>query len=113
MAVLDSPNISTFDVKQVLNYLIEQQKKRVAKSAVSLEEEVGKTLVSRKCNVCHNLDRVFGARKNRQEWTDTVSRMMTTMGDTDFLSKQEKSDIITFLSGRETRQYSPRRADRT
>jgi hypothetical protein len=38
VVVLDSPNITTFDVKQVLNYLIEQQKKRVPKSAVSLEK---------------------------------------------------------------------------
>ncbi len=104
MAVLDSPNITTFDVKQVLNYLVEQQKKRQAISAVSLEDEIGKTLVSRKCSVCHNLDRVFGAGKNRQEWTATVSRMITTMGDPEFLSDQEQADIITFLSNRETKQ---------
>jgi len=103
MAVLDSPNITSFDVKQVLNYLVEQQKKRQEKSAVSLEEEIGKTLVSRKCSICHNLDRVFGARKNKQEWTATVSRMIATMDDPEFLSKQEKSDIISFLSGRKRR----------
>ena len=103
MAILDSPNITSFDVKQVLNYLVEQQKKRQAKSVVSLEEEIGKTLVSRKCSICHNLDRVFGARKNKQEWTATVSRMIATMDDPEFLSKQEKSDIISFLSGRKRR----------
>jgi cytochrome c2 len=101
MALLDSPNVTTFDVKQVLNYLIEQQKKRQEKSSVSLEQEIGKTLVSRKCSVCHNLDRIFGADKNKREWTSTVSRMAATMGDPDFLSEQEKSDIITFLNGRE------------
>jgi len=104
MALLDSPNITTFDVKQVLNYLIEQQKKRQKETSADLGKEIGKTLVSRKCSLCHNLDRVFGARKNSKGWTATVSRMMKTMDDPEFLSEQEKSDIITFLSGRETRK---------
>ena len=103
MALLDSPNITTFDVKQVLNYLIEQQKKRQAESAANLEKEIGKTLVSRKCSICHDLDRVFGARKNRPEWTATVSRMVTTMDDPNFLSEPDKLAIITFLSGRKTK----------
>lgn len=107
MAILDSPNITTFDVKQVLNYLVVQQKKRSLKSAFSLEAEIGRTLVSRKCSICHNLDRVFGARKNRRDWVATVSRMIRTMDDPEFLSNQEKSDIITFLSKRETRESKP------
>jgi len=102
IALLDSPNITTFDVKQVLNYLVKQQKKRQAKRPDGLENNIGKSLVSRKCSVCHNLDRVFGARKNERQWTSTVSRMITTMDEPDFLSEQEKSDIITFLSKRET-----------
>ncbi len=101
MALLDSPNITTFDVKQVLNYLIEQQKERQAKNPAGLEDDVGKSLVSSKCSVCHNLDRVFGARKNEKQWTTTVGRMVTTMDEPDFLSEQEKSDIIAFLSRRE------------
>ena len=100
MALLDSPNISTFDVKQVLNYLIEQQKVRQAKRVVSPEEGIGKTLVSAKCSICHNLDRIFGASKDKEEWTATVSRMIATMDDPDFLSAQEKAAIVTFLSSR-------------
>jgi cytochrome c2 len=101
MALLDSPNITSFDVKQVLNYLVEQQKKRQTKRAVDLEDDIGKSLVSRKCSVCHNLDRFFGARKNIAQWTTTVSRMIATMDEPDFLAEQEKSDIIAFLSRRE------------
>ncbi|HIP38967.1 MAG TPA: hypothetical protein EYG88_06260 [Desulfocapsa sulfexigens] len=100
MALLDSPNISTFDVKQVLNYLIEQQKIRKTKRVVSPEEGIGKTLVSSKCSICHNLDRIFGASKDREEWTSTVGRMIATMNDPDFLSEQEKAAIVTFLSSR-------------
>jgi len=102
MALLDSPNITTFDMKQVLNYLVEQQKERQAKNPAGLENDIGKSLVSRKCSVCHNLDRVFGARKNVKQWTSTVGRMVTTMNDPKFLSEQDKSDIIAFLSRRET-----------
>ena len=101
MALLDSPNITSFDVKQALNYLVEQQKERQAKRPADLENDIGKSLVSRKCSVCHNLDRVFGARKNIKQWTSTVGRMVTTMDDLDFLSEQEKTDIIAFLSRRE------------
>ncbi len=102
MALLDSPNITSFDVKQVLNYLVEQQKERQAQHLAGPENDIGKSLVARKCSVCHDLDRVFGARKNIKQWTSTVGRMITTMDDPDFLSLQEKTDIITFLSRRET-----------
>ena len=98
MALLDSPNIASFDVKQTLNYLIAQQKVREEKLAVSSQAEIGKSLVSQKCSICHNLDRIFGARKNSDEWGATVSRMMATMGDPAFLSEEEKADIVMFLS---------------
>jgi len=102
MALLDAPNITTFDLKQVLNYLVEQQKKRVAENPAGPGNDIGKSLVSRKCSICHNLDRVFGARKNVEQWRATIRRMVTTMDDPEFLSEQEKSDIIAFLSKRET-----------
>jgi len=98
MAMLDSPNIASFDVKQVLNYLIVQQQIREEKITVSSNEGIAKSLISQKCSICHNLDRVFGASKNKDEWTSTVSRMMSTMGDPGFLNDEEKSAIVTFLS---------------
>ena len=101
MALLDAPNITSFDLKQVLNYLVEQQKERVAENPAGPGNDIGKSLVSRKCSVCHNLDRVFGARKNVKQWKATVKRMVTTMDDPEFLSGQERSDIIAFLSRRE------------
>lgn len=97
MALLDSPNITSFDVKQMLNYLIQQQKKREAENDLNIKVEIGKTIVSRKCNICHDLDRVLGARKNKQEWIATINRMAENMGDTNFLTEQEKTDIISFM----------------
>jgi len=104
MAQLDSPNITSFDVKQILNFLIWQQKKRQLESAVNLKTEIGKTLVTSKCAVCHNLDRVLGAEKNKQEWAATVTRMIETMDDPGFLSEQEQFDIISFLSERKNKK---------
>lgn len=104
MALLDSPNITSFDVKQVLNYLRVQQKNRQEKANIDPGRTIGKTLVTQKCSICHNLDRVFGASKNNEEWTATVGRMVVTMDDPDFLSEQEKADIITFLSMRQSKE---------
>jgi cytochrome c2 len=104
MALLDSPNITSFDVKQVLNYLRVQQRNRQEKANLDPGRTIGKTLVTQKCSICHNLDRVFGASKNSEEWTTTVGRMVATMDDPDFLSDQEKVNIITFLSMREEKE---------
>lgn len=60
--------------------------------------EIGRSLVSQKCSICHNLDRIFGAEKGQQEWSETVGRMTKTNGDSDFLSDQEAEDIIYFLT---------------
>jgi mono/diheme cytochrome c family protein len=98
MAELDYPNITNFDVKQIVGYLVQQQQKRQGEEKDKLRMEIGRSLVSRKCSVCHNLDRIFGAKKNRQEWTETVSRMTETNGDAEFLSVQEGEDIIYFLT---------------
>lgn len=46
MALLDSPNITSFDVKQVLNYLRVQQKNRQEKANIGPERTIGKTLVT-------------------------------------------------------------------
>ncbi len=100
MALLDSPNITSFDIKQLLNYLKIQQETRQAKSGSSQESKIGKTLVSRKCSLCHSLDRVFGARKTKEQWITTVKRMKTTMDDNNFLSDREQAEIIAFLSKR-------------
>jgi len=104
MALLDSPNISSFDIKQLLYYLKIQQETRQAKSGSSQENKIGNTLVSQKCSLCHSLDRVFGARKTEQQWVTTVNRMITTMDDNNFLSNREQSEIITFLSKRKTKK---------
>ncbi|RUM35191.1 MAG: hypothetical protein DSY50_05355 [Desulfobulbus sp.] len=103
MAFLDTPNIAVFDIKQVTNYLISQQKRRQENNSQP-ERDIGKTLVSQKCSICHTLDRVYGAKKNGLEWNSTVARMIRTMADPDFLSKEEQSLITDFLSKRRKKE---------
>lgn len=100
MAAMDTPNISTFDIKQILHYLTTQQKNRQALTGTTPLKLIGKSLVTRKCTVCHTLDRVFSARKTLPQWTTTVNRMIATMDDETFLSTNEKAEIISYLSGR-------------
>ena len=97
MAELDYPNITNFDIKQIVGYLVQQQQKRQGEEEEKLRMEIGRSLVKQKCSLCHNLDRIFGAKKNQQEWTETVNRMTRTNGEADYLSEQEAEDIVYFL----------------
>ncbi len=98
MAELDYPNITNFDVNQIVGYLVQQQYKRQGEEKDKLRMEIGRSLVSKKCSICHNLDRIFGVKKREQEWAETISRMLVTNADGDFLSEQEAEDIIYFLT---------------
>lgn len=108
MAELDYPNITNFDIKQIVGYLVQQQQKRQGEEEEKLRMEIGRSLVKQKCNLCHNLDRIFGAKKNQQEWTETVSRMTRTNGDADYLSEQEAEDIVYFLTNIRKKEPLPR-----
>lgn len=98
MAELDYPNITNFDVKHIVGYLVQQQEKRQGEEEEKLRMEIGRSLVKKKCSLCHDLERIFGAKKNQQEWTETVNRMTQTSGDADYLSDQEAKDIVYFLT---------------
>lgn len=98
MAELDYPNITNFDVQQIVGYLVQQQERRKGEKEEKLRMEVGRSLVTKKCKICHNLERIFGTRKSSEEWQETVSRMRETSGDDNFLSQQEVQDIIYFLT---------------
>jgi cytochrome c2 len=98
MAELDYPYISNVDVERITDYLIDQQQRR-EKSTDG--RKTGKNLVSRKCGICHDLARVFGANKTMPEWEETIDNMIELLGVSSFLSPQEKIDIVMFLSSRQ------------
>ncbi|MCI5137567.1 MAG: hypothetical protein D3922_03940 [Candidatus Electrothrix sp. AR1] len=68
------------------------------------EEDAGKTLVDKKCTVCHSIDRVDGANKSHSEWVQTVEKMMRYSDRMDFLNQKEKEIVIDYLANRKTPQ---------
>ncbi|MCI5124300.1 MAG: hypothetical protein D3925_07450 [Candidatus Electrothrix sp. AR5] len=98
MAELDYPYISNVDVERITDYLVEQQQRREKSTD---RQKTGKNLVTRKCGICHELGRVFSANKSAQEWEKTIDNMIELLGVSNFLSPQEKSDIVMFLSSRQ------------
>ncbi len=99
MAVTDTPNIREYDAKQIIFFLVRQQEIRMGEDMASVEKAIGKSLVSKKCSVCHNLDRVYQASKKEEEWRLTVERMKSHTRDPNFLSEKETNELIQYLSG--------------
>ena len=65
-----------------------------------LPEGEGKTLVSEKCNSCHDLRRVVVKRSNRDHWAHTVARMRTRMSVASMvdLTEAENTTIVNYLA---------------
>jgi cytochrome c2 len=105
MAAIDAPNIRDFDAKQIIHYLMVQQNQRqeLAVELHDLDREIGRTLFSQKCSLCHSLDRAYLSEKNSQEWTGILDRMISHAKDPDFLNDEEKDILIQFLSTRKDR----------
>lgn len=101
MAVIDTPNISPFDVKQIIHFLTLQQERREKAESEKASMLVGKTLVERKCSQCHELDRVYAAQKNEAQWKATIERMAGYSGDPEFLKAEEPEAVISHLAGRQ------------
>ncbi|MCW5201117.1 hypothetical protein VU07_04900 [Desulfobulbus sp. F4] len=96
MAEFDYPNITSSEVRQVVEYLNQHQERR----RLLTEAERGRKLLASKCAHCHPLDRVFIADMNEQRWNETIDDMVKIMGDPNYLSPQEKKEIVNFLSRR-------------
>ena len=56
----------------------------------------GQALVDRKCSMCHTLDRVKQAQKDKAGWTATVDRMR---GKGAVLSDSEAQLVVDYLAG--------------
>ncbi len=102
MISFDSPNISEAQGEQILNYLINQQQRRekLVAEIPGAQGKIGRNMVEQKCSFCHGLDRVYMAEKTREEWVQTVKKMIGYSEQEDFASSQEKDSIIDFLSSR-------------
>ena len=61
----------------------------------------GKKILTQKCSLCHNHDRINKAKKNQQDWKNTLERMVNYSRNPDHLTKAEFSTLINYLSTRE------------
>jgi nitrate/TMAO reductase-like tetraheme cytochrome c subunit len=98
MAQFDYPNINNAEMRQIVQYLTEQQEK----IQPFTETNAVRSLISRKCSICHNLDKIYKTKLNQKEWTDIVADMIRIMGDPNFLSLQEQEEIVQYLSSRQS-----------
>jgi cytochrome c5 len=55
----------------------------------------GAALVSERCTVCHSAERIENAAKDRDQWEDTVKRMI---GKGAQLTSDEKDILINYLA---------------
>ena len=60
----------------------------------------GAALLEERCTVCHGLDRSTSARKTREEWEQTVVRMVGKGAE---LNEEEQKILIAYL----TETYGP------
>jgi len=100
MALIGAPNIRDYDAKQIIHFLLQQQKKRKNADLALVEEEIGKTLISKKCSLCHGLERVYQPVKSEDEWRMTVERMKKMAPGPDFLSEKETEEVVKYLTSR-------------
>jgi len=98
MARIDAPNIRPFEVKQIIFFLVNQQKERKNNQAGKVSEKIGKTILERKCTLCHDLERVVQASKTENQWAATIDRMISNMGDEEFISAGNKKILAKYLS---------------
>lgn len=54
-----------------------------------------KSVIEKRCYVCHNLDIVLKAKKSNDEWEKTIDRMI---GYGARLNEEERDAIIKYLS---------------
>jgi len=98
MAKMDLPNIKDFEAKQIVFFLLRHQERRKAIKEKEVAKEISKSLLKEKCTICHDLERIFKAKKSKEEWLITVKRMTDFNDDPQFLSESEKNDIIDYLA---------------
>ena len=78
----------------------EDQFDRLPKEATALPAGDFKQLVSEKCTVCHDVQRILGKRSDVSDWTFTVSRMRVNMAAASLpdITDQDANNIVKYLS---------------
>src|ERR1700733_8281065 len=75
MRALPDSGISEADSRIIVSYLVSQMAPKGTVDSAGLE--VARALVDQRCGRCHSLDRVYTTAETPQEWSATVSRMVS------------------------------------
>jgi ferredoxin-NADP reductase len=101
MRSLPDSGISEADSRIIVSYLASQMAPKGPEAAASLE--VAKALVEQRCGRCHSLDRVYKTAETPDEWSATVTRMVSYAGSgPGAFQPGEDRQIIAFLSATQT-----------
>src|SRR5579863_213582 len=108
MRALPDSGISEADSQIIVSYLASQMAPKGTVNSASLE--VARALVDQRCGRCHSLDRVYTTAETPQEWSATVSRMVSyAAGSAGAIQPGEDQQIIAYLSATQTREAVKRR----
>ena len=101
MAHRDAPHIRPSQARQILLYLSAMHP--ADRSAVDSVPKAmtAEALVETKCSKCHDLSRIYQAKKDLATWHKTVKKMIENaeeIGEFDFLTETEVETIVQFLA---------------
>lgn len=103
MAEKDAPHIRPFQARQIVRYLSSPHDADRSSADPAPEAKTAEALVKTKCAKCHDLSRVYQAKKDLAAWRKTVDQMVENAeetGEMDFLTETETETIIQFLTRR-------------
>ena len=86
-----------YNIFSAVDTLPAMEKGKSSGDNVNLQVTV-KDLIQKKCTICHDLNRVRAAQKNREQWQATMDKMIKYNINADFLSDLGKNLIISYLS---------------
>src|SRR3984957_7532318 len=108
MRALPDSGISEEDSRIIVSYLASQMAPKGTVNSASLE--VARALVDQRCGRCHSLDRVYTTGETPQEWSATVTRMVSyAAGSAGAIQPGEDQQIIAYLSATQTPEAVKRR----
>ena len=101
MRTLPDSGISEADSRIIVSYLASQMAPTGAVGSAGLE--VARALVDQRCGRCHTLDRVYKTAETPEEWSATVTRMVSyAAGSAGAIQPGEDEQIIAYLSATQT-----------
>jgi ferredoxin-NADP reductase len=101
MRALPDSGISEEDSRIIVPYLASQMAPKGTMGSAG--REVARALVDQRCGRCHGLDRVYTTSETPEEWSATVTRMVSyAAGSAGAIQPGEDQQIIAYLSATQT-----------